>query len=79
MNKPELKIRTLKQLIDDYEDAELYSVKNYENLLYNKYIHKVDLLKRVNYLTTLILNHNPAESKSKYLSFIKKAFKELYD
>lgn len=76
MNKPKLEIRTLKQLIDDYEDAELYSIQNYENLLYNKYIHKVDLLKRVKWLKSQI-TLNDVNNRN-VINAIDEAFSELF-
>jgi hypothetical protein len=77
MDKPKLEIKTLKQLIDEYEDAEAYDIKNYENLLQNKYIHKVDLLKRVSWLKSQI-TLNDVNNRN-VINAINEAFSELFE
>ena len=63
------------------EEYNQYILKNKEKtaiITFDCSVFKKDQLKeRIKYLTSLILNINPAESKVKYLEAIKKSFEEI--
>ncbi|HQO99308.1 MAG TPA: hypothetical protein PL042_01685 [Caldisericia bacterium] len=54
---PKLKVKTLNQLINEYEYKESYKGYNAEKLLQNKYIYEVDLKIRINWLLKKHINN----------------------